>query len=286
MSALTKTFIVVHVVLSLLLAAGLIVFVNRTENFKATIATQKNLVSRLQEESRSAKTDAEAWKTQTDQIRSARDAAIADAQKQALASANEVANLKTQIAADESNAKIATVTLDNLTAALTASETERKAQGDSLASARAEYDKAVGQVSQLNLAISDLTNRLDVSTRKLTDSLEQIAALRSSNDNMAKQLADAGVSPTAPAGVKAGAPPINGVVLSTNNQNGINLATINVGSNEQVKAGMEFQVIDRDKGNFLGVLTIETVDQQSATGKLEGPRITDVKAGNEVKTQL
>ena len=39
MTALTKVFIVFHVVLSLLLAAGLIVFVNRTDNFKVTNAT-------------------------------------------------------------------------------------------------------------------------------------------------------------------------------------------------------------------------------------------------------
>jgi len=44
LSALTKVFIVLHVVLTMLLTAGLIVFVNRTENWKQASA---GLESRL-----------------------------------------------------------------------------------------------------------------------------------------------------------------------------------------------------------------------------------------------
>ena len=39
MSALTKTFVLLHVVMSMLLAAGLIVFVNRVDDFQATSKT-------------------------------------------------------------------------------------------------------------------------------------------------------------------------------------------------------------------------------------------------------
>ena len=41
MSVLTKIFIVLHVVMSLVLAAGLVVFVNRQEHFKADNAALK-----------------------------------------------------------------------------------------------------------------------------------------------------------------------------------------------------------------------------------------------------
>jgi hypothetical protein len=180
--------------------------------------------------------------------------------------------------------KINAVTSDNQTAALTASEAQRTALAASLASTRTDYDASVKKVSDLNVAISDLTNRLEVATRKMTDFQEQLAEARSDNDRLRqrnKDLGDPGNGPTA-----GGAPSINAVILSTNNQNGIPLATISVGSNDQVKTGMKFNVIDRDKGEFLGELTVETVDQQSATGKLEGPKVSAIHAGNEAKTQL
>jgi hypothetical protein len=68
--------------------------------------------------------------------------------------------------------------------------------------------------------------------------------------------------------------------------NGIPYATISVGADAQVKQGMKFSVIDRDKGSFLGELTVGQVDEKEATGKLEGPHINEVHAGTEVRTQI
>jgi hypothetical protein len=40
-SALTKTFVLLHVVMSMLLAAGLIVFVNRVDDFQKSATASK-----------------------------------------------------------------------------------------------------------------------------------------------------------------------------------------------------------------------------------------------------
>ncbi len=288
MSALTKVFIVLLVVLSLLLASGVVVFVNRAENFKATIAKNSQAVTQAQTATRTATAEAANWRAATDKARAERDAAYADEQKQLAARDAQISTLNSQIASGDSNMKINAVTADNLTAALNASEAVRTKQAETLTTTRADYDKSVTQVSGLNSAISDLTNRLEVATRKMNDFQEQLQEARATVDRDNKIIADAGIQTTGKTevGLAGGAPPINGVIVSTNSQNGIPLATISVGSNDQVKTGMKFNVIDRDKGEFLGELTVETVDQQSATGKLEGPKVSTIKAGNEAKTQL
>jgi hypothetical protein len=284
LSGLTKTFIVLHVVLSLMLAAGLIVFINRTENFKDSLKDQKQAVALAKTEAGNAKADASNWRAQTDAARLARDAAVADKIQTVASLNNDIATLKGQLAANDSTIKINAVTGDNLTAALTASEAQRTALGASLASTRTDYDTSVKKVSDLNTAISDLTNRLEVATRKMTDFQEQLAEERSSNQRLTALVKDMGGTVNGPTGLQGGAPSINAVILATNNQNGIPLATISVGSDDQVKPGMQFQIIN-DK-NFLGVLTIETVDQQSATGKLEGPKVSSIRTGDQAKTQL
>ena len=49
---------------------------------------------------------------------------------------------------------------------------------------------------------------------------------------------------------------------------------------------MRFQVINARSGEFFGVLTIDTVRQNEAIGRLEGPRVAEVRPGLEVRTQL
>jgi hypothetical protein len=48
---------------------------------------------------------------------------------------------------------------------------------------------------------------------------------------------------------------------------------------------MEFRVVDPRSGDFLGVLTVESVELNEATGRLEGPKVAQIRQGNEVKSQ-
>ena len=49
---------------------------------------------------------------------------------------------------------------------------------------------------------------------------------------------------------------------------------------------MEFKVVDRATGNFLGTLTVDTVEPNEATGRLFGPSVAAIRPGVEVRTQL
>jgi hypothetical protein len=234
---------------------------------------------------RNAQDDARAQASYAEAARGARDTAIADNQKAISAAQDEIARANVALADAQSNAKTLQVSLDTLTSAVNASEAQRKALSDLLDTTRTDNNTLNTKNNQLNLAVSDLTNKLEVATRLVTNYQETIAENKSKIETLQKQMADAGINPaSATAGLAAGAPPINGVVRSNRLINGIPYATISVGANDQVVKGMKFNVVDN--GNFLGELTIEQVDEREATGKLEGPKITEVHPGVEVKTQL
>ena len=95
-----------------------------------------------------------------------------------------------------------------------------------------------------------------------------------------------GTSSGTPAGTEITADvPINGVVRSVDIIGGKKYATISVGSSDMVKKGMRFNVINRVGGEFLGFLTVDSVQPNEAIGQLEG-KVDKVQAGVEVKTQL
>ena len=112
--------------------------------------------------------------------------------------------------------------------------------------------------------------------------------VRSTNDKLSGALRDRGVDPNRvqSSGLAAGAPPINGVIRDTRAIAGIPHAKISVGSDDAVKVGMEFNILDRSNGKFLGKLTVVAVEPNEAVGRVTGPDIAAIAAGAEVRTQL
>ena len=149
-------------------------------------------------------------------------------------------------------------------------------------------DKMTKEKSDLNLALSDTTNRLDVTERDRKFLQEQLVEVQGQNDKMATKLK---VSPQGMTDTlqTVTPPPINGVVRAVKPIDSVPYATISVGSADGVQKGMEFKVIDRKNGAFLGILTVDTVEPNEATGRLKGPRVQDIHGGDnniEVRTQL
>ncbi len=288
MSPLTKIFVVLHVVLSLLLTAGLIVFVNRTENFAANLAASANSRTAAMNRANAAEADAQSARESATAAIAAVNARIKDVQAQLSAAQIQIAQRDASLAQASSNAALASAQSSNLTEALKASEGQKTKQQEMLAQLRSDSDNLIKKDSDLNITVSDLTNKLDVANRERENFSEQLAESKSQNDNLVKILGDNGINPNQVGGIRAngGAVAINGIVRDTRVINGIPYATISVGSVDNVQKGMQFNVIDRQKGVFLGQLTIDSVEPHEATGRLEGPGINDVRAGIEVRTQL
>lgn len=286
MSPLTKLFVVLHVVLSLMLTAGLIVFVQRTENFNATLKTQTSSLNVERARTAAAESDAQAARDNAAKSVEAANAQISQMQTDLAKARTDIADRDNRLAQAASAAALAAADSSRLTEALKASEDQKTKQSDLLASTRTDNDSLVKKNSDLNLAVTDLTNRYEVANRERSNFQEQLQQLQTEADQLRRLNADLGGRPGQNAGLAAGAPPINGVIRDIKPINGIPYATISVGANESVQKGMTFNVIDRARGQFLGFLTVESVQPNEATGRLDGPGIANARAGVEVRTQL
>lgn len=288
MSGLSKAFVGILIVLSLLLSSAVIVWVNKTENWRAVAERSSTDLAEAKKGKEAAEAEAAAAKEARTAAIRIFDQQVATLQNDIKAKEQEISKGQIQIADLNSQLKQQMITLTSTGEALKASEAQKKLQADQIAQLRQSADKLLKEKSELNTALSDATNRLDVITREWRFLKEQLTETQSSADKLTRQVKDLGGDPSVTVGgVRAGAPAINGVVrdvrlLDDNRQ----WATISVGAADQVQKGMEFKVIDRQSGSFLGFLTVQNVQPNEAVGVLTGPRIDQIKAGSEVRTQL
>lgn len=287
MSPLTKLFVVLLVVLSLLLTAATVTFVNQVDNFRqdAELANQQLSAARQRNESLKAESEASVARAQeqgrlaTTQLEQAK-LRMNEIQQQAIEKDTQLGQARSQLA-------IQAADLTRLAEALKASEDTKSRLQEQLADLRGGNDKLVSQNAQLNQSVTDLTNRLEVTERERKFLAEQLAEAKNQVDRQGAMLRDAGISSQQLASATLrGAPAINGVVRAVRPIAGIPYATISVGSADGVERGMEFKVVSREGGDFLGILKVDSVELNEATGRLSGPRVNDIGPWANVKTQL
>ena len=290
MTVLTKIFVVLLVILSIVSSAAFITYVNTVEATRQAVETNKaQLQLKIQEvENLKAALDAanvaaaDNFKTATAQI---------EQMKQSRDEANRtVADRDAQLARANAQLTLQSADLGRLTEALKASEATTNQLQQAVSNLRQSNDQLVRQSAEQSMSISELTNKLEVTERERRFLAEQFSEARNQADRLGKAVKDMGGDLAAiigrPTGLSAGAPRINGVIRATRDIAGIPYATISVGSADSVVRGMQFNVIDRSSGRFLGKLTVDTVEPNEATGRLEGPAIAEIRPGVEVRTQL
>lgn len=289
MSPLTKIFVGLLVVLSLVLAAAAVTFVNATN------------LDRAEARARIAQLDAE----KAAATAAANDASVARGQ---LAAQYEQANNTAKTLADQvgqlqatvaqrdadvarvnSDKQLTDVDKNRLTAALAASETSKTQLIGQVDTYRGELDRLQRQFLETNAALTDRTNTLLVTEQQLRQSTEQLQEAQRRTEQLSAVLRDRGINaedPTLQGGVAAGAPAINGEIRSRLQIAGMEYAVISVGSDDAVRRGMQFTVLDRQTGKFLGTLKVTEVEPNQAVGMLEGPEVARIARGAEVRTQL
>lgn len=287
MSALTKVFVILLVVCSLLMSAGIVVYVNKDEDYRKSNANLKRLLDEATVNLNREKLDASAavgalQKTLTEtqgQIQNKQDAY--DKLLQQLADKNtEIARLTTSSAMND-------LEKTSLADALKAAQEQASKLQKDLGDTRTRNNDVVVQNSQLNQTVSELQNKLDATERERKFLTEQLAQVQSQATKLNGLLKDAGINPDTTNGpVALGAPSIRGVIRDVRSIANVPYATISVGSSDAVAQGMEFKVIDRQSAQFLGYLKVDMVEANQATGRLEGPRVSDIHAGSEVVTQI
>ena len=284
MSVLTKVFVVLLVVLDLVLASGLIVFVNKTENFAQNVAAEKSRANREQVGRQSAEQEAIA-------ARGDRGARVleADARAQALRTAfdaktSEVAGVQAQLTAAQTAQAGAEQRASSAELASQGAIKTVEAQQKVINDTAARLTQMEKQYTETQTALAQRTQELDGAKARIRRQAEDVVALNEQIDELRKNggRVQGGTAAQQSSGGES-ALNLKGVVQGRRQINGIEYATISLGSADSVTKGMRFKVIDRN--NFLGYLTVDNVEPNQSVGHLEGPSLNAVRPGTEVRTQ-
>lgn len=286
MSALTKTFVLLHVVMSMLLAAGLVVFVNRLDVSAQATKAANSRIARLEDEKNSAIAEATT-------VRSAQTALQQQAQNQVDAlrqelnrASQEVLALNGRIAEAQAQAASDKAALASSAEALKVAQQNQGTLQGQLAELRNSQDRTMQQLTEANLSINDLNARLQTTERARRAIAEQLADMETRANNVPNGgRADGSGGEPGIAGFRSTRSRVEGVIKERRPIAGQNYATISVGSNDAVAKNMRLNVINQG-GEWLGYVTVTSVDNEEAIGVLSGPRITEIRPNDRVTNQL
>jgi hypothetical protein len=290
LSPLTKLFVVLLVIVSMLNAAAIVVFVNKAQPLQPQLdalgqqlaaARNEAAANLAAKEKADAQYNTEAKLHLTDN--SNNQGAIATIQQKVNSDQVMIArltadntNLQAALNTATSNAQLSTATANKLQDQVT----DLRKTNDGLAKTNEEDGRR----------IAELTSTLESQTARLEETQEQLAQTKDNQQKLEAALKDRGYDAqailNAPIAANIGAPAIEGVVREKSVINGNTFVTISVGSNDGVSKGMKFNVLDGP--DFLGIVTIDTVDTDNAIGRLQSVpgKENRVQKGNEVKTQI
>ena len=287
MSALTKTFVLLHVVMSMLLAAGLIVFVNRVDNFQQTSTAQKAQLRLAEGRANEATAELAQVRASMGNVQQTSQARIQQVQAELAQRDQEMANLRTQLAQAQADAASAQASLKSaMDAQQVAQQNQGTLQGQ-LASLRQTHDKLMQQFTEANLSINDISARLSQTDRQRRDLQEQVAALQEqiANQGAAGARTDRGAAPSGPR--LASNVNVNGVVREKRVIAGVPYATISIGSADAITRGMRLRVLGgRNWQEFLGYVDVTQVEPDESIGVLRGPRVNEVTVNSQVVSNL
>ena len=290
MSGLTKLFVGLLVVLSIVLSASTVATVATLDDYQGNIdaltASNASLTTRA----------------------NTADNALAELQASKTASVNTLSQVLTDVRGKNEELKldvsklraeqvskdqqIAQINAQNL--ALTQAVQGAQSAEQTLQSQVSALQQNVGTLRQqnveLNNEVANLVAQTQITERGRRELAERLREMQQQQQRADRALEDAGLDPAAIARgqtrVQGNAAPINGVVTDKRSLNGRQVVTVSVGSNDKVEKGTEFKVVDRDTGDFLGLVKIEYVDPDESVGYLSGPNPAGVGQGDTVLTSF
>lgn len=289
MSTLTKVFLVLYVVLSLLLVAGVVTFVNTSSATQQSIDSARKERDTLKEDNGRLGAQVASMQAQTTLALSQKDSVITDLRNQLNAAQQQIAQRDSANAELTANLGLATTaqsTANDALKAMQAAYAERSKNYDDL---RAAFDKQQRQLVDSGLRIDDLTNVVDVTRRQNKYFGEQVAQLQQDLGKANAVLKQNGLTlnTTDNSALAGPSVPVNAKVEETQVIGGVHYATINAGSTDAIARNMKLSVVDPRSHQFLGYIVVDQVYPHQAIGRLEGPHVNDVQPQvAEVRSQL
>jgi myosin heavy subunit len=273
------------VVASLLLSAGVVVFVNKVEQFKDT--NDKAVASLTKERSAHSDTRAQLEAANAQNLNLTKDSnSRMDLLKQESSGKDAmILDLKNQLAKLDQDKKGVEVALGNLTKVQEGLQGQLGAAQTQVTDLRKIRDQLVDERHTLNVQLTDSVAKVDALSRAYKNAEERLQGKSAQLDDLTNKAIAAGMKPdNMPKRTSEGTPQLEAVVSSVFNAGNKPWASITIGSKDNVEKGMKFNVVNNKE--FLGYLTIQTTEPTEAAGVLEGPAIEKVKTGDQVKTQL
>ena len=277
MSPLTKAFVIVVAVLSILLVALVVPFVAKTQNFRALCDAEKN--ARAAAEQRAKNLQAEIallLSKESERIADLKNEAatlLADnsqLRREKSLLSDKVTQLEAQIAGLDAN-------LASLTASTKLLAELQEATNEELNTSRAKLVKQSVQVIELTDTNNELHAQLDGLTRQIQRLKENAHAaivkaeqLEDSIQRLPPEVRDeirAGNQRSGAIGRIVPDVPIVGRVTETRKIAGATYVEVDVGRNDGVEETMEF-LIHRDR-TFVGTMVIDKVDAAASAGRME-----------------
>ena len=284
MSVMTKLFVVLLIICSLLLTAATVVFVNRTEDFHKTATSFEMRMLAAQRDKEAAQRDADAARARETEAIATANGKVSDLQARMQQLTQELSARDAEINDLKAKAAVAQATLTEQAASLKTMAQNIADVGTRNQSLTAESDKLRLANADYVGANTDLTKRLEEAERERRFLNEQLNQARTDLARAQGVITNAGIRPAVQA--KPATPDLRGVVRNVKTDEGRTYATISLGSQQKVEKGMEFSVIDQNDQTFLGKFIVDSVNDDSSFGRLEGPRVQNVRQDNIVLSRL
>jgi len=285
LSALTKIAVVLLVVASLLLSAGVVVFVNKSEDMTKTLEASKTSYNREMAGHKDTRAQLEALNANMLAMAKDNNNRI-DALKQESAGKDaKILDLQNQLAKLDQDKKGMEVALASMTKVQEGLQGQFAASQQQVTDLRKIRDQLVDERHSLNVQLTDALSKVDALGRAYKNAEERLQGKTAELDDVTNKVKAAGLNlGNMPKRGNEGTPQLEAVVSSVFNAGGKPWASVTIGSKDMVEKGMKFNVVNNKE--FLGYLTIQTTEPTEAAGVLEGPKVEKVKTGDLVKTQL
>jgi myosin heavy subunit len=285
LSALTKIAVVLLVVASLLLSAGVVVFVNKVDDFRKLQLAANDRLAQETAANKNSQTQVQSLNTQVLTITKDSNAQIDRLKQESTTKDATILSLKNDLAKLDQDKKGVEVAMASMTKVQEGLQGQLAAAQTQITDLRKIRDSLVDERHTLNVQLTDALSKVDSLNRAYKNAEERLQGKSAQLDDLESKVKSAGLDmKNLPNRGNEGAPQLEAVVSSVFNAGGKPWASVTIGSKDNVEKGMKFNVINNNE--FLGYLTIQTTEPTEAAGVLEGPKVEKVKTGDQVKTQL
>lgn len=287
MSVLTKVFVVLVTVLSILLVALVVPFIANTEDYRAQAAESERRANTAFADARLKQSMIEGLQSKESQVLANLNNARTNLETQLVGLNEKLAKAEAE-ALDAKSAKAKSeADFSRLTAAEYQHAEIQKALETELSQRRTDMTALQTQVIQLADRIKEIDSQRQALDRERKRDAEQVVLLQEENAKLqtiisklppeARNLSTGGTAPQ-PFEPEM---PIQGQVTKIDKVQGETFVQINVGKNDGVEQNMKFIVHRGDQ--YLGSLVVTYVDTKAASGRMQLEK-GQVAAGDQVLT--